>query len=89
MSAACFETSEPAMPIATPMSAFLRAGESLTPSPSETILSKIVGKQNVDTSTLQFFYAQQHFQKQVWKFLYNFVFKCHLFKSYENFSFKL
>lgn len=35
MSAACLETSEPAIPIATPMSAFFRAGESLTPSPEE------------------------------------------------------
>lgn len=33
MSAACLETSEPAMPMATPMSAFFRAGESFTPSP--------------------------------------------------------
>lgn len=31
MSAACFDTSEPAIPIATPISAFFRAGESLTP----------------------------------------------------------
>ena len=29
----CFVTSDPAMPIAIPMSAFLSAGESLTPSP--------------------------------------------------------
>ena len=33
MSAACFETSVPVMPIATPMSAILSAGASLTPSP--------------------------------------------------------
>ncbi|KAF3857444.1 hypothetical protein F7725_009303 [Dissostichus mawsoni] len=33
MSAACLETSDPEMPIATPMSAFFRAGESFTPSP--------------------------------------------------------
>mmetsp|Transcript_105942 Transcript_105942/g.257362 ORF Transcript_105942/g.257362 Transcript_105942/m.257362 type:complete len:248 (-) Transcript_105942:2817-3560(-) len=33
MSAASFETSVPAMPIATPMLAFLSAGASLTPSP--------------------------------------------------------
>ena len=33
MSAACFETSVPVIPIATPMSAILRAGASLTPSP--------------------------------------------------------
>ena len=33
MSAACFETSVPVMPIATPMSAVLSAGASLTPSP--------------------------------------------------------
>ncbi|KAK2186780.1 hypothetical protein NP493_189g03019 [Ridgeia piscesae] len=33
MSAACLLTSLPAIPIATPISAFLRAGESLTPSP--------------------------------------------------------
>ena len=33
MSAASLDTSEPAIPMATPMSAFLRAGESLTPSP--------------------------------------------------------
>lgn len=33
MSAACFDTSEPAIPIATPMSAFFNAGESFTPSP--------------------------------------------------------
>ena len=33
MSAACLETSDPAMPMATPMSAFFRAGESFTPSP--------------------------------------------------------
>lgn len=33
MSAACLDTSEPAIPIATPMSAFFRAGESFTPSP--------------------------------------------------------
>lgn len=33
MSAACLETSEPEMPMAIPMSAFLRAGESFTPSP--------------------------------------------------------
>ncbi|KYN11057.1 hypothetical protein ALC57_16806 [Trachymyrmex cornetzi] len=33
ISAACLETSEPAMPIATPMSAFFKAGESFTPSP--------------------------------------------------------
>jgi hypothetical protein len=33
MSAACLETSEPEMPIAMPMSAFFRAGESFTPSP--------------------------------------------------------
>merc|ERR1719331_3243941 len=39
MSAACLETSDPAIPIATPMSAFFRAGESLTPSPvTATIL---------------------------------------------------
>lgn len=29
----CLDTSDPAIPMATPMSAFLRAGESLTPSP--------------------------------------------------------
>lgn len=33
MSAACLDTSEPAIPMATPMSAFFRAGESFTPSP--------------------------------------------------------
>ncbi|CAD6226720.1 GSCOCG00005880001-RA-CDS [Cotesia congregata] len=33
MSAACFDTSEPEIPIATPMSAFFKAGESFTPSP--------------------------------------------------------
>ncbi len=33
MSAASFDTSVPAMPIATPISAFLSAGASLTPSP--------------------------------------------------------
>lgn len=33
MSAACLDTSEPAMPMAIPISAFLSAGESLTPSP--------------------------------------------------------
>lgn len=33
MSAAFLAASEPAMPMATPMSAFFRAGESLTPSP--------------------------------------------------------
>ena len=33
MSAACLDTSEPAMPIAMPMSAFFSAGESFTPSP--------------------------------------------------------
>ena len=33
MSAASFETSVPVIPIATPMSAFFRAGASLTPSP--------------------------------------------------------
>ena len=33
MTAACLETSVPVMPIAMPMSAFLRAGASLTPSP--------------------------------------------------------
>lgn len=33
MSAACLDTSEPAIPIATPMSAFFKAGESFTPSP--------------------------------------------------------
>lgn len=33
MSADCWETSEPAIPIAIPMSAFLRAGASFTPSP--------------------------------------------------------
>ena len=33
MSAACLDTSEPAIPMATPISAFLRAGESFTPSP--------------------------------------------------------
>ena len=33
MSAASLETSVPVMPMATPMSAFLRAGASLTPSP--------------------------------------------------------
>lgn len=33
MSAACLDTSEPAIPIATPMSAFFNAGESFTPSP--------------------------------------------------------
>lgn len=35
MSAACFDTSEPAIPIATPISAFFNAGESLTPSPKD------------------------------------------------------
>lgn len=35
MSAACLDTSEPAMPMATPISAFFKAGESLTPSPDE------------------------------------------------------
>lgn len=34
MSAACLDTSEPAIPIATPMSAFFNAGESFTPSPA-------------------------------------------------------
>ena len=33
MSAASFETSVPVMPIATPISAFFRAGASFTPSP--------------------------------------------------------
>lgn len=33
MSAACLDTSEPAIPMATPISAFFKAGESLTPSP--------------------------------------------------------
>lgn len=33
MSAAFLAASEPAMPMATPMSAFFRAGESFTPSP--------------------------------------------------------
>ena len=33
MSAACFETSVPVMPIATPMSAVFSAGASFTPSP--------------------------------------------------------
>lgn len=33
MSAACLDTSEPAIPMATPMSAFFKAGESFTPSP--------------------------------------------------------
>jgi hypothetical protein len=33
MSAACFDTSVPVMPMAMPMSAFFRAGASLTPSP--------------------------------------------------------
>ena len=33
MSAACLDTSEPAMPMAMPMSAFFSAGESFTPSP--------------------------------------------------------
>ncbi len=33
MSAASLATSEPVMPMAIPMSAFLMAGESLTPSP--------------------------------------------------------
>ena len=33
ITAACFETSVPVMPIAMPMSAFLRAGASFTPSP--------------------------------------------------------
>ena len=33
MSAASLDTSVPAMPMATPMSAFFNAGESLTPSP--------------------------------------------------------
>ena len=33
MSAASFDTSEPVMPMATPISAFFNAGESLTPSP--------------------------------------------------------
>lgn len=33
MSAACLETSEPAIPMAMPMSAFFSAGESFTPSP--------------------------------------------------------
>lgn len=33
MSAACLDTSEPAIPMATPMSAFFNAGESFTPSP--------------------------------------------------------
>lgn len=37
MSAACLETSEPAIPMATPISAFFRAGESLTPSPSKGV----------------------------------------------------
>lgn len=35
MSAACLDTSDPAIPIATPISAFFRAGESFTPSPIE------------------------------------------------------
>lgn len=33
MSAACLDTSEPEIPMATPMSAFFSAGESFTPSP--------------------------------------------------------
>lgn len=33
MSAACLDTSDPAIPMATPMSAFFNAGESFTPSP--------------------------------------------------------
>lgn len=35
ISAACFDTSEPAIPIATPISAFFKAGESFTPSPKK------------------------------------------------------
>lgn len=34
ISAACFDTSEPVMPIAIPISAFFKAGESFTPSPA-------------------------------------------------------
>lgn len=39
ISAACLETSDPAMPIAIPMSAFFKAGESLTPSPRTGIVN--------------------------------------------------
>lgn len=38
MSAACLDTSEPAIPIATPISAFFKAGESFTPSPKMKVL---------------------------------------------------
>ena len=38
MAAASLETSVPVMPIATPMSAFLRAGASLTPSPVMAVM---------------------------------------------------
>merc|ERR1711953_1440655 len=41
MSAACLETSDPAIPMATPMSAFFRAGESLTPSPVTATMAPI------------------------------------------------
>ena len=41
MEAASLDTSVPVMPMATPMSAFLRAGASLTPSPvMDTILPR-------------------------------------------------
>eukprot|EP00732_Lithocolla_globosa_P001942 Lithocolla_globosa_v1_NODE_1120_length_2855_cov_77.670357.p3 type:complete len:116 gc:universal NODE_1120_length_2855_cov_77.670357:451-798(+) len=39
MSAAAFDTSDPEMPIATPILAFLRAGLSLTPSPVTATIS--------------------------------------------------
>merc|ERR550532_36323 len=42
MSAACLDTSEPAIPMATPISAFLRAGESLTPSPVTATIAPIL-----------------------------------------------
>ena len=40
MSAACFDTSDPEIPMATPISAFFKAGESFTPSPVTATIFK-------------------------------------------------
>ena len=77
MSAASFDTSEPMMPMAQPMSAFLRAGESFTPSPVtatmwpsfwqfSTILSFCCG--DVDAIVVPGWEIKDDDDDSIWKF---------------------